>query len=300
MEWYGGLGSFSLPEEEAWLLPERRPAAAQEALLAWERGARPLLGGFRVYLDRVEGKAEPTVVLHLSQAARFLRFLEGLGRRPLRHDRGDFLRLVEELRAEGYSDGALLRYFYGARAFLRFLEWAGLSPPPLDLERPAAVLRRTRPYTPEELRGLVREAEGLPSRWRHTYRALLVLMGETGLRLKEAMRLTLEDLEMAEGRARVALPGGKVDLSPMGSRVLADYLLWREKVALPGEPRLLLSPRGKPLSRDNFTDLRRAVREHLGRDFESHALRLTGQARLVREHGTRRARALLRRALVSS
>jgi Site-specific recombinase XerD len=293
------LGLFPLPEEEAWLLPERRRATAREALLAWEKGdLSPILQGFQVYLDRVEGKARATVGLHLEQMARFLRFLQGLGRGPLRYERGDYLRFTAELRAEGYSDGALVRHFYGAQAFLRFLEWAGLSPPPLDLERPAAILRQARPYTPEELRGLLKEAEELPSRWRYTYRALLVLIGETGLRLKQAMRLTTEDLEAQGERFRVALPGGKVDLSPSGSRVMGEYLAWREKVALPGERSLLLSPRGKPLTPTNLLDLRRALREHLGRELDSHALRLTGQARLAREYGTRGARKLLRRALL--
>ncbi|WP_448377506.1 hypothetical protein [Fervidobacterium sp.] len=89
-----------------------------------------------------------------------------------------------------------------------------------------------------------------------------------------------------------------MDLSPQGSRVLEEYLEWRRKLTLPGLPTLLLSPKGRPLRPTNFVDLRRVLREYLGREFDAHALRLTGQARLVREHGTRRARHLLRRALL--
>lgn len=286
------------PEEESlWLLPERRGSAAASALAAWERGEfGPLLEGFSVYLRRLEGKTDLTALTHVSQARRFLRFLSGLSRKPLRWERGDFLRFRDELRAEGAEDATLLRYFYGMRAFLRFLEWAGLSPPPLDLDRPLAVLRRARVLSPEEYRGLVKEAEGLPSRWRYTYLALLVLLGEAGLRLSEAMALTVDEVRLEGGRARVRLPGGFADLSPTGTKVLEAYLAWRKKVALPGLQNLLLSPRGKPLTPANLRDLRRTLREHLERDLDAHSLRLTGQARLVREHGPKRARALLRRA----
>ncbi|MEN2982463.1 MAG: site-specific integrase [Thermus sp.] len=282
---------------EAWLLSERRGRTAQEALEAWRRGdPGKLLEGFALYLRVVEGKSPTTVELHRGHAERFLRFLDGMGRPPLAWDRGDALRYAWELRHRGQSEGSLLRLYYGLRAFGRFLLWAGYQPPPLELETPQPFLRRRRPLTPQELHAVMDRVRTLPTEWSMPFLALMVLLGEGGLRLQEAMALTPSDLDLEQGRLR--LPGGWVPLSRKGRQALADYMVWRRERAMPGYPYLLITPRGKPFQRVYLSAPIAVLRDHTGVRLDTISLRITGQARLVSLYGSRRAKQLLKRSVV--
>lgn len=279
---------------DAWLLPERRPATARGALEAWARGELgQILEGFALYLEVVEGKSPSTALLHRGHAEGFLRFLRGLGRPPLAWDRGDALRYAWELRLRGRSEAALLRFYYGLRAFGRFLLWAGLDPPPLDLESPQPLLRRRRPLTLGELHALMDRVRTLPTGWVMPFLALMVLLGEGGLQLREALALTPDHLDLERGRLR--LPGGWVPLSRKGRQVLAEYMAWRRSRAFPGYPYLLITPRGKPLHRVYLSAPFGVLRYHTGVHLDTISLRLTGQARLVSLYGAKEARRLLRR-----
>lgn len=278
------------------MLPERRPKASREALQALERGDEgPLLRGLEVYLARVEGMKPTTVTLHRTYLGRFLRFLRALGRTPETWDYGDYLRMLEEFSAEGLEAYTRLRFFYMVKAFLRFLEWAGVKTPPLDLGRPHVAFRKSHPLTDEEYRKLLELVRSFPSRWRMPLLAIAVLAGETGLRLKDMLPMTLDHVSPS---GEVRLPGGKTLLSPSGKRALEEYLAWRGSVAPPGYPFLLVTPRGRPFRPEYLSPVKRFFQEYAGAPFEVNRLRLTGQARLVRRRGAKEARRLLRRITV--
>jgi integrase/recombinase XerD len=96
-------------------------------------------------------------------------------------------------------------------------------------------------YSTAEVRALLTAARHLPGDLRpHTYSTLLLLLYTTGLRLGEAVRLVLGDLDREAGVLHIR-PGkfGKARLVPLAPGVLArvvDYLDRRRRAGAPTGP----------------------------------------------------------------
>lgn len=278
-----------------WAHREERPLALRRALEALDRGeVAPLLEGFGAFLA-LERHRPSSAALRLGQVEAFLRYLRLLGRPSLAWDRGDFLRFRQDLLDRGLAPQTLVSYLYALRAFLRFLAWAGWEPPPLDLPPKERATRRLSPLSREEFLSLLEALPALPSRWREPLGALLVLTGELGLRLRDALALPVEALDPASFRVR--LPGGWAAPSRAGAGLLRVYLDWRHAVRRYPTQRLLLSPSGLPATPQGARHALRALSRLVGRPLSYNLLRLTGQARLVSLHGSRGASRLLGRLL---
>ncbi|MCS6868080.1 site-specific integrase [Thermus sp.] len=197
--------------------------------------------------------------------ARFVRWLAARGRPWPLLEAGDLRAYLLEAGERGFPQGTpgpltwstLERHRSALRHLWPFLEWAGHPMPP-HVEYPPrlfAYFASRRPLPEEEWERLLRLAgEYTPARWRPLLRVLLVLVGEVGLNLGEAVGLWREDF-----RGEKLLVRGQrlreVPLSPLAREVLEEWLPLRDYLAghqpLP-YPHLLLSPthrkgRGKPL-----------------------------------------------------
>jgi integrase len=119
------------------------------------------------------------------------------------------------------------------------------------------VTARFRPYiySEQEIRELVKAAAALSGRLRpHTYVTLLLLLYSTGLRIGEAVRLQLGDIDHDGAVLRIqAGKFRKARLVPIKTSLLAcldTYLEHRQRAGAPTRPEapLFWSPRGRPYS----------------------------------------------------
>lgn len=285
---------------ELWGDPQARKGAVSRAVAKKTQGFPVLAEGFTLYLVSVEGKAATTAANYLASVEGFLRFVwEVLGREDLLFSRGDLLRYADELRARGAAESTVRYTVHALAAFARFLEWAGLAFPVLDLPPPRAVLRKARALGGEEFRSLLKLFDDYPSSWALPLEAAVVLMGDLGLTAKQAVRLAPRDVDLARGEVR--LPGGFTPLSPFAAERLRRYGEWREGLgSVPaGFYRFLLSPKGAEVKPGHLNFHLRRFADYWGLSgFTATVLRLTGEDRLVRSYGLQEARRRLRRHLV--
>lgn len=148
-------------------------------------------------------------------------------------------------------------YFRVARQFCMFRSRTNLAlfvPDAISFPR-VAIRFRPYIYSEQEIRALVKAASKLSGGLRpHTYVALLLLLYTTGLRIGEAVRLQLSDID--HDRAVLHIRAGKfrkARLVPIRASLLARldaFLQYREQAGAPthNQAPLFWNPRGRPYS----------------------------------------------------
>lgn len=173
----------------------------------------------------------------------------------------------------------IARKLSALRSLLRFLHEAGyLSEDWSNLWENPRFWRKVPTYlTPEEARQLI---DGYPMDRRHSLRnkLLLELLYGAGLRVSEACRLRIEDIDPQEEMLKIEGKGGKVRWVPYGHSIrvaMEAYLPHRSTYPDKGTTFLLLSQKGGALTRiQAFTIVREAAYlSGLGRAISPHALR---------------------------
>jgi site-specific recombinase XerD len=175
-----------------------------------------------------------------------------------------FCKAIGDVGADDVRDEAVRAYIYGSgpvttnlhvklgvlRGFYRYLLTRGhvaSSPLPTPVPRkPEGLIPHI--FTREEIRQLLRAAEKRQWRGRkldaETMRALLLLLYSAGLRISEALRLTLADLDLREGLLTIReTKFYKTRLVPLGSDllvVLTAYLATRRQHGHPEPPEAVL------------------------------------------------------------
>jgi integrase/recombinase XerD len=167
--------------------------------------------------------------------------------------------LLDEWMATLADRAAITRrnYFRVARQFCMFrarTNPAVFIPDAMSCPR---VTTRFRPYiySEQEIRELVKAAAELSGRLRpHTYVTLLLLLYSTGLRIGEAVRLQLGDIDHDGGVLRIqAGKFRKARLVPIRASLLArldEYVEHRQRTGAPThlDAPLFWNPRGRPYS----------------------------------------------------
>lgn len=122
--------------------------------------------------------------------------------------------------------------------------------PPRHLFGPAHRRRAPHLYTPAELRHLLRRAGRITGKLRpHTYQTLIGLLACTGLRISEALRLKLHDVDWQQSLLIIRESKGQtrlVPLHPTASRPMQAYAQRRQKL-FPGAEYFFVSDSGGPL-----------------------------------------------------
>ena len=237
------------------------------------------------------GRAERTRKVYLADARTFAAFH---GKSPETMGQVEVRIWVEHLLAGGTSPSRL-RQHLSALVFLyrktlgkpeavSFFSW------PKDAERLPVVL------SVDEVARLLEAVNG------DSYRMLFRTMFAAGLRIREACRLQVEDLDAARGVIRVVGKGGSERQAALHPRLLAALRIhWREVRPVP--PWLFTGRVGKPLDPDQARKVfKAAVRESgLTKRATPHSLRHT-YATLLLEQGTdlRVIQALLGHATIRS
>ena len=150
-----------------------------------------------------------------------------------------FLAGEEPIKAHGVSNLSTLRGLY---RFLLARGYASASPLPTSVQCPPSAFK-PHIYTREELARLIAATDALEKRWdplrAPTFRTLLTLLYGAGLRVGEAVRLTVADVELAKDLLTVRkskfYKTRWVPISPELTAVLEDYFRqrrrWRRPIA---------------------------------------------------------------------
>jgi len=239
--------------------------------------------GFLAYLEVEKGYSPATIRAY---ATDLLQFEAHLGRRGKsmaaseaigRDDATSFLAELHRLREKKSS---MARKLSSLRSFFRYLlrhqllkknPLTGLrnprqeqrQPRALNVDEAVAVMEARTQLTPGDLRDL----------------ALAELLYGSGLRVSEALSLTVDDVRADRGFVRVRGKGAKERLAPLSDAArerMLDYLPQRDSFG-PGadENALFLGARGGPLSRREAARIvaRLAVQAGIGQNVHPHTLR---------------------------
>ena len=213
------------------------------------------VGAYLTWLAVERGRATATVSAYRHDLARFTAWAAEQGRDPSTASEDELERYVGALRSE-LSDASLARNVSSLRGWFGFLVDEGV----LDRDPTANLLpvRRGRslpkPLGEQEMARLL---DAIPSDTANDRRdrALLELLYGTGVRVSEAVGISLQDLDFDEELVRVTGKGSKQRLVPLGTvlrAALVEYLGPGGRGELLGprrSSRLWLNARGGPLTR---------------------------------------------------
>ncbi|WP_372492403.1 site-specific tyrosine recombinase XerD [Actinomadura litoris] len=185
------------------------------------------------------------------------------------------------------SAGSAARALVAVRGLHRFAVREGLAPgdPAGDVKPPTPPRRLPKAISLDEVERLLAVAAGPADGDAGAARglrdrALLELLYGSGARISEAVGLDVDDLDLAEGFARVAGKGGKARIVPIGdyARQAVEGYLVRARPGLAaagrGVPALFLNARGGRLSRQGAWMVLRAAADRAGlSEVSPHTLR---------------------------
>ena len=206
-------------------------------------------------------------------------------------------RFVAVLHGRGLVGRTLARTLSAWRTFYRYLarDHHLTRNPFQGIRSPKAPRTLPKALSPDEAARLVDLRGDEPLTIRD--RAMFELFYSSGLRLSELTGVTLGDIDLQDGTARVTGKGNKTRVVPVGEfarRALRDWLAARAKLATPEQPALFVSGSGRPISprtvqrRLETWALRQGLTQHvhphmLRHSFASHVLQSSGDLRAVQE-----------------
>lgn len=170
-------------------------------------------------------------------------------------------------------------HFRNLKTFLRFLLAEGLiTQNPFDrIKRPRGEKRLPSVLNEEQVNRLLDgvRGDGDPNAFRD-YCILLFFLA-TGVRLKELADLSIDDLNLDEGYAKVYGKGGKERIVPLGGELQAELWRYIHKQRRPKfkERALFLNKHGLALGREGVSMIvRRALTDYIGDESKKHGAHL--------------------------
>jgi integrase/recombinase XerD len=269
----GRAGAADAPPPEA--TPLEREVAAYLDHLRLERGLSPhTLAAYRADLGRLAGWAGRWGIVTAGQVD------------------GDMLDgFLAHLTGEGLAASSIARSLSAARGFARYLlETGGIGhDPTVRLKAPRPWRRLPDALSEDDVNRLLDpDLEPGPLGLRNA--AMVELMYASGLRVSEAVGLTLDGIDLHHGRVRVTGKGDRERLVPMGDVAverLFDYLRNARPALLKGRPspHLFVTTRGGRMTRQACWHMIRGRAARCGiRAISPHTLRHTFATHLL-DHG---------------
>jgi integrase/recombinase XerC len=129
---------------------------------------------------------------------------------------------------EPLRPSSIATYLAAVRAFYRALEWAGAAEIPKSVSTPRdpTPAHERRPALPIHLyKQLVAHLEGTETEV-YRDRILVRLLGEAGLRISEAIHLTIHSISLAERLLKVKGKGSKIRSVPVSKSLATDINNW--------------------------------------------------------------------------
>lgn len=237
---------------------------------------------FLDHLALERGLSENTLAAYRDDLARLAEFCRAKSIVSLNKlSRRDIVEFLLKEKERGLSTPTLARRFAAIRAFLRFLNREGFLAADVSeaMDSPAIWKKLPETLTLSEVEALLAAPDlNKPNGVRD--RALLELIYGSGLRVSEAVGLTLQDVHFDEGYVRCRGKGRKERLVPLSGASTAYLRRYLDEVRPQWQgngvrSEVFLSNRGKPLSRKTVWQLIRgyARRAGLAKKVKPHMLR---------------------------
>ncbi|HVO38722.1 MAG TPA: site-specific tyrosine recombinase [Spirochaetia bacterium] len=191
---------------------------------------------FAEYLAAERGLSPNTVSTYAAEARSFLEFLDGNGRDPARADINDVTAYIIKRQVGGVDPRTLAKAASAIRSFFRFLMLEGRSAanPARHLDTPHAAMRIPRYLETSEIDRLLDACPaGVPLGQRD--RTLFELIYSCGLRVSEAVDLTVDRVSLTQSVVRVMGKGARERMVPLGARARHELERWLAQ----GRPLLL-------------------------------------------------------------
>jgi integrase/recombinase XerD len=240
---------------------------------------RPLSVDFAEYLTAERGLSPTTVATYAAEARAFEAFLTACGRAPEQADASDVEAYMTGRRVRDIDPRTLAKASSAIRSFFRFLVLEGkveVNPARLvDAQR--VTMRIPRYLAAKEIEKLLDACDtGRPLGIRD--RALFELIYSCGLRVSEAVGLTVERVSLPESAVRVMGKGSRERMVPLGKRAKEELQGYLSVVrpALAGRTpvdTLFLGRGGRKLSRKTVWRIFKRLALSAGVEGKVHTLR---------------------------
>jgi integrase/recombinase XerD len=235
--------------------------------------------GFADYLSAERGLSPTTVATYASEARGFEAFLRRCGRNATQADVRDVEAYMTERRVNNIDSRTLAKAASAIRSFYRFLVLEGRmeANPARLVDAQRVTMRIPRYLQEEEIQQLLDACDpGQPLGIRD--RALFELIYSCGLRVSEAVSMTVDRVSMPEGALRVMGKGSRERMVPLGerARLQLELYLSSARPALAGRApvnELFLGRGGRKLSRKTVWKTFKRLAMHAGLDAKVHTLR---------------------------
>lgn len=274
--------------------PDGRCAPRKRSSL---RAGHALPSVMRSYLDhlRVErGLAENTLVAYRRDLRLYARYLDECGLvGPLAATSRDVEGFVGWVRArpsatgQPYADSSVARMVVAVRGLHRFFAREGLAPDDIaaDVESPASSRQLPRTLTRTQITRLLASMTGDNPRELRD-RALVELLYAAGLRVTEAVRLDVDDVDFTQRSVVVTGKGSKQRMVPFGeaaAQALEAWLVRGRPGLAPTEPAVFVNRRGGRLTRQGAWVIVKDHAQRAGLDIpiSPHTLRHTFATHLL-------------------
>jgi integrase/recombinase XerD len=262
--------------------PRRRPPSVAPAVSRTASDPGLHLDGFIQYLRTECGLAENTIIAYSRDLRRFADWYQDHGPAAFKDVQVSlFVDYLQHLHDHRLAPSSMGRHLVSVKMFFRYLLLNGvISDSVAELvSAPKLWQHLPRVLSPEMVNRLL-AAPNRDDRLPLRDRALLALLYATGCRASEVCSLTLNSLVLPQGYCRCVGKGNKeriVSLNPVAMAAIEAYLASERPrlAAAVAESPLLLSARGKPLSRLQVWKLvkRYAARIGASRGVSPHTLR---------------------------
>ncbi len=178
-----------------------------------------LLEGFAGWLAAERGLAATTVATYITEARGYLAYLEEMQGDPLTAGPREVSEFLDRRRVADIDSRTLAKTTSALRSFYRYLVLEGKSQenPARAVGARRIVMRIPRALEPEKIDKLL-EASPPDNPLGIRDRALFELIYSCGLRVTEAVTLTIDRVSLSESSLRVMGKGSRERMVPMGER----------------------------------------------------------------------------------
>ncbi len=237
------------------------------------------LAPFVGYLTAERRLSPTTVSTYTAAAGAFIAFLRRDGKEVTAAGADDVAAYLESRQLENLDPHTLAKSASAIRAFYRYLVLEGLiaTNPARLVDSPRLGMKIPRYLSTEEIDALLDACDPSdPLGIRN--RALFELIYSCGLRVTEAVRLTLDRVSLNERVVRVVGKGNRERLVPLGDRARAEvqlYLREARPALAGGRPTdaVFLGRGGRMLSRKTVWKIFKRLALRSGLDGKVHSLR---------------------------
>jgi len=236
-------------------------------------------GDFADYLTAERGLSPTTVATYAAEARAFEAFLTRSGRGAAQADAADVEAYMTERRVKDIDPRTLAKAASAIRSFYNFLVLEGRveANPARLMDAQRVTMRIPRYLAAEEIERLLDACDPQRSIGIRD-RALFELIYSCGLRVSEAVGLTVGRVSLHEGAVRVMGKGSRERMIPLGERARTelDRYLADARPALAGRTpvdTLFLGRGGRKLSRKTVWKSFKRLALHAGLEAKVHTLR---------------------------